>query len=500
MRGTIALTTTTSADTTQVTFERSPAGAGTWTTIAVDNTPPFAASLDTTLLTDGLYDLHAIASDGAHLVTSNVVTTRIDNTAPTGSVTAPTAGATIGGPSVTLGANPTDAGSGVATVAVPRRRHAGRHRRGRAVAARLGSVVDAERSAHDRRGRDRRRGQLDHDGRRAGHRRLDSAERDAHRSRRAALRQRHAAGGIARLRTPSASTSRSARPARASGRPSRPTRPRRTRPHLRHDLGFRRSLRLPRDRATTASATCRRRASSPHGASTTRRRRSSPRRRPTDRRSASASSISVTASEALSAVTGADARRRRDRRTDDLRRDRARSPPARSPTARTRFAGTLVDLAGKTLGLHDPLHDRQRHAAGRLAVRRDERVPGRDRRRSTRPTGAPSVTTDGAHSSASRPPRPADRPESPAAVDDGFATGSLVYDVTSLLVADRHPGALASRRRSRSSSSNPTRCEPRAGDVRERSLAPDPPRADAGQPPTRLERRLLRRPGRRSTS
>ena len=39
VRGTVSLTTTTSADTTQVTFERSPAGAGTWTTIAVDNTP-----------------------------------------------------------------------------------------------------------------------------------------------------------------------------------------------------------------------------------------------------------------------------------------------------------------------------------------------------------------------------------------------------------------------------------------------------------------------------
>ena len=61
VRGTIALTTTTSADTTEVTFERSPTGAGTWTAISVDNTPPFTAALDTTLLTDGLYDLRAIA-------------------------------------------------------------------------------------------------------------------------------------------------------------------------------------------------------------------------------------------------------------------------------------------------------------------------------------------------------------------------------------------------------------------------------------------------------
>ena len=116
VRGTVALTTTTSADTTQVTFERSPAGAGSWTTVAVDSTPPFSASLDTTLLSDGLYDLRAIATDGANVVTSNVVTTRVDNTAPTGSVTAPGAGATVGGPSVTLGASPADSGSGVATV------------------------------------------------------------------------------------------------------------------------------------------------------------------------------------------------------------------------------------------------------------------------------------------------------------------------------------------------------------------------------------------------
>ena len=114
--GTVALTTTTSADTTQVTFERSPAGAGTWTTISVDSTAPFGASLDTTPLSDGLYDLRAVATDGANVVNSNIRTTRIDNTPPTGSVTAPASGATVGGPSVTLTTNASDGGSGVATV------------------------------------------------------------------------------------------------------------------------------------------------------------------------------------------------------------------------------------------------------------------------------------------------------------------------------------------------------------------------------------------------
>jgi len=116
VHGTVSLTTTTSSDTTQVTFERSPAGANTWTTISVDSTAPFGASLDTTALADGLYDLHAIATDGMTPVTSNVVTTRVDNTPPTGSVTAPAAGSTVGGPNVTLKATVADAGSGVASV------------------------------------------------------------------------------------------------------------------------------------------------------------------------------------------------------------------------------------------------------------------------------------------------------------------------------------------------------------------------------------------------
>jgi hypothetical protein len=114
--GTLALTTTASSDTTQVTFERSPQGGGSWTTIAVDSSAPFTANLDTSLLADGPYDLHAIATDGGSYVTSNLVTTRVDNTAPAGSVAAPLAGATVGGTSVSLRANASDSGSGVATV------------------------------------------------------------------------------------------------------------------------------------------------------------------------------------------------------------------------------------------------------------------------------------------------------------------------------------------------------------------------------------------------
>ena len=115
-RGTVVLSTTTSPDTVQVTFERSPAGAANWSTIAVDSSAPFSASFDTSLLADGLYDLRALASDGLTAGASNVRTTRIDNTLPTGSIATPSAGATVGGTSVTLAASAADSGTGVATV------------------------------------------------------------------------------------------------------------------------------------------------------------------------------------------------------------------------------------------------------------------------------------------------------------------------------------------------------------------------------------------------
>ena len=118
--GTVSLGVTTAADTAQVVFERSPAGAGAWTTIATDSTPGdgFTAAFDTTALADGLYDLRARATDGGgNLGTSAPRTTRLDNTLPTGSVTAPGAGATVGGPAVQLAATGTDGGAGVVSVA-----------------------------------------------------------------------------------------------------------------------------------------------------------------------------------------------------------------------------------------------------------------------------------------------------------------------------------------------------------------------------------------------
>ena len=121
LRGTVGLTATATdsgAGVVSVAFQRSPAGAGTWTTIATDSTPGdgFSASFDTTGPADGLYDLRALATDevgntGADLVANR----RIDNTNPTGAVTSPADGANVNG-STTLASNSADAGSGVDTV------------------------------------------------------------------------------------------------------------------------------------------------------------------------------------------------------------------------------------------------------------------------------------------------------------------------------------------------------------------------------------------------
>jgi hypothetical protein len=69
-----------------VAIQRSPAGAGTWTTICTDTTSPYSCSWVTTGVSDGLYDLRAVTTDVAgNTMSSTVVANRaVDNTAPTG--------------------------------------------------------------------------------------------------------------------------------------------------------------------------------------------------------------------------------------------------------------------------------------------------------------------------------------------------------------------------------------------------------------------------------
>jgi len=61
--GTVALSAVTTGDADAVTFGYSPAGAASWTAISTDGSAPYAASFDTTLLGDGMYDLRAIVTD-----------------------------------------------------------------------------------------------------------------------------------------------------------------------------------------------------------------------------------------------------------------------------------------------------------------------------------------------------------------------------------------------------------------------------------------------------
>ena len=117
LAGTVTLTASSQPDTTQVVFERSPAGAGTWTPIGSDVTAPFSTDLDTSALPDGSYDLRVVATDGGGFNgTSSLRTVRVDNTAPTVSVSDPASGAIVGGPNVHVAGLATDLGSGVASV------------------------------------------------------------------------------------------------------------------------------------------------------------------------------------------------------------------------------------------------------------------------------------------------------------------------------------------------------------------------------------------------
>ncbi len=115
--GSIGLSASADGDTVQVTFERRPAGGGGWTTVGTDLAGPWDASFDTTAVVDGNYELRAIAVDaGGNSGTSGVVATRVDNTDPSGLLTAPGGGATVGSSAVPLEATGSDSGSGVASV------------------------------------------------------------------------------------------------------------------------------------------------------------------------------------------------------------------------------------------------------------------------------------------------------------------------------------------------------------------------------------------------
>ncbi len=97
--GTITLQTSAASDTdsyvSQVQFQRSPAGAGSWTNVgSPDTTSPYSVSFDTSTVSDGLYDFRAVATDGAGNTgnSATISNRRIDNNAPSSTTTFPASG------------------------------------------------------------------------------------------------------------------------------------------------------------------------------------------------------------------------------------------------------------------------------------------------------------------------------------------------------------------------------------------------------------------------
>ena len=121
VRGTVTLQSTSSDGSgtgiTQVKYQFRPASTGSWTDACTTTTSPFTCDGDTTLAADGLYDVRAIATDGAGLTTTSAtISVRVDNTAPT-TATLNSVGSPLSG-SVTLSGSASDAGSGIASVTV----------------------------------------------------------------------------------------------------------------------------------------------------------------------------------------------------------------------------------------------------------------------------------------------------------------------------------------------------------------------------------------------
>ena len=99
-----------------VVFQYRPTGGSGWTTIETDTSSPYRADWDTSAVTDGPYDLRVVTTDRAgNEFVSNAVTVTVDNTPPTGSLTAPASGAFVTS-RLTVRCSSADAGSGVASV------------------------------------------------------------------------------------------------------------------------------------------------------------------------------------------------------------------------------------------------------------------------------------------------------------------------------------------------------------------------------------------------
>lgn len=122
LRGTLTLSGTASdsgSGVASVRMQVAAAAGSTWATACTATTSPYACSFDTTTVSDGLYDVRAVATDVAGNVTTSAIVAnrRVDNTGPSVSVNDP--GAAIHG-TITVSAGASDTGSGVASVAIQR--------------------------------------------------------------------------------------------------------------------------------------------------------------------------------------------------------------------------------------------------------------------------------------------------------------------------------------------------------------------------------------------
>jgi hypothetical protein len=104
-------------------FQYRPSTGGVWLDACSDTSSPYGCSVDTTTLTDGLFDLRALATDNAGNTTASTIYSSrlVDNTAPTVTMNDP--GAYLRG-TVSLTASATDAG-GIANVVIQRRPNGG---------------------------------------------------------------------------------------------------------------------------------------------------------------------------------------------------------------------------------------------------------------------------------------------------------------------------------------------------------------------------------------
>src|SRR3954471_24614079 len=96
---TLNATASSTAGVVSVRIQRAPSGTSTWTDTCTDTTSPYTCTLDTTTVTDGLYDFRAILLDGKSAQTTSAIVSarRVDNTPLRGAdVQAANGGTTVG--------------------------------------------------------------------------------------------------------------------------------------------------------------------------------------------------------------------------------------------------------------------------------------------------------------------------------------------------------------------------------------------------------------------